>query len=181
MCLSMNSLRGATPGSKVLRPKCVCCWYGTIASWWILCHTGCITKKVRNRARPTMTWLGGDCCVPSAVSQKRQYDRKTGKTCHQNEGRGSKREYGQKENDLKHARYLLRPLGVIQVQIDGWKVESCRRRGNRMTDKDKGNKAKERKEERGGCGAADFCFHRGCSYILDRVGGSPPARHGECG
>ena len=25
-----------------------------------------MTKKVRNSARPTSTWLGGDVCVPSA-------------------------------------------------------------------------------------------------------------------
>jgi hypothetical protein len=25
-----------------------------------------MTKKVRNRLRPTMTWLGGAACVPSA-------------------------------------------------------------------------------------------------------------------
>src|SRR5208337_1622471 len=55
---------------------------------------------------------------------------------------------GQKENDLKHARYLLRPLGVIQVEIDGGKVDSCAGRGNRMADEDKGNKAKGRKKGR---------------------------------
>jgi hypothetical protein len=31
-----------------------------------LSKVGLITKKVRNRLRPTITWLGGAACVPSA-------------------------------------------------------------------------------------------------------------------
>ena len=105
-----------------------------------------------------MTWFGGDCCVPRAYLQKREYDCETGKACHQNENRGRKRQDGQEENDLKRARYLLRPLGVIEVEIDGGKIDSNRKRGNRVTDEDKGNKTKKRNNRLPGPESLIFVF-----------------------
>src|SRR5450631_3110140 len=48
----------------------VCALYGCRA--WLLtcCHTGDMTKKVRNRERPMTIWLEGACCVPMAVLRK---------------------------------------------------------------------------------------------------------------
>src|SRR3569832_3012313 len=39
---------------------------GATAVSWMVSHSGAITKKVRNSARPIRVWLVGFCCVPSA-------------------------------------------------------------------------------------------------------------------
>src|SRR3954453_4786718 len=63
----MNALSGCTPASKAwlwvsvpLRKGCTP-WSLTLVS------TGLITNKVRNRARPASTWLGGVAWSPRAL------------------------------------------------------------------------------------------------------------------
>src|SRR5947209_2538646 len=41
--------------------------YGWMASLFIWVSVGLITKRLRNRARPTTTWLGGMACRPKAL------------------------------------------------------------------------------------------------------------------
>ena len=57
------------------------------------------------------------------------------------------------------ARYLLRSLGVVQVQIDGGKINARSKRNDRMKEEDKkSNKANEPEKTRSGSEPLTFFF-----------------------
>ena len=66
----MNSRSGSSARSSAW---VVLIWWrssGSTAIVLIALIVGDITKRVRNRAIPTSTWLGGALCVPIAVRMK---------------------------------------------------------------------------------------------------------------
>ena len=65
--LSMNSRKGSMPRWRAVFWSIVLFRYGCKASVLALVKTGDITKSVRKRARPMMTWLGGRFGMPIAL------------------------------------------------------------------------------------------------------------------
>src|SRR5260370_30031565 len=67
VCLSMNARSGATPSWNAWAWVLVPFRYGWMPAEFIVDTTGPIMNRLRNRARPASTWLGGTLVRPSAL------------------------------------------------------------------------------------------------------------------
>ena len=48
--------------------------YGLMPFSYASVHTGAMSSSVMNSAIDVMTWLGGNCCVPSACRKQTEHD-----------------------------------------------------------------------------------------------------------
>ena len=95
-----------------------------------------------------MTWLGGDCCVPSAVLIKDNTIAKRVKLVIKMRAAGARERTVKRKMIWSTPDICSGPLASSRLKFTPGRSMPAAEAGNRMTDEDKGNKAKERKKDR---------------------------------